>query len=76
MGNYVKSRDELLEFENEYYENLRKKVIIKRRTKIIATLNSNNYKSYEEVRALYLAGVSSFLINMAYCESSFLVSLN
>ncbi|KAL4427589.1 hypothetical protein ABPG74_012980 [Tetrahymena malaccensis] len=73
--NFVKSRGELLEYESEYYENLRQKIIRKRRTKIIATINQNNYKTYDQVRDLYLAGVNSFLINMAYCERQFLSQL-
>ncbi|EAR82294.2 pyruvate kinase complex alpha subunit (macronuclear) [Tetrahymena thermophila SB210] len=73
--NFVKSRGELLEYESEYYENLRQKIIRKRRTKIIATINQNNYKTYDQVRDLYLAGVNSFLINMAYCERQFLAQL-
>ncbi len=37
--NKIKLRNELLEFENEYYDNIKRKIVRTRRTKIIATIS-------------------------------------
>ncbi|EGR29902.1 pyruvate kinase, putative [Ichthyophthirius multifiliis] len=76
LSNSIKSRGELLEYENEYYDNLSKKIMRSRRTKIIATVNQNNYKSYEQLREIYKAGLNSFLVNMAYCSTKFVSNVS
>lgn len=48
---YVRSRDELLEEEKQHFENLRKKYVKTRRTKIVGTISSF-YSSYENLKSM------------------------
>ncbi|KAL4427499.1 hypothetical protein ABPG74_015202 [Tetrahymena malaccensis] len=71
---YVRSRDELLEEENQHFESLRKKYVKTRRTKIVGTISSF-YSSYENLKSMVEAGLNSFMVNMAYCTPDLLVTL-
>ncbi|EGR27591.1 pyruvate kinase, putative [Ichthyophthirius multifiliis] len=74
--NKIKLRNELLEFENEYYDNIKKKIVRTRRTKIIATVSQDRYTTYDQIKALYKSGVNSFLINMSYCHKQFITQIS
>lgn len=71
---YVRSRDELLEEEKAHFEDLRKKIVKTRRTKIVGTISAL-YSSYDHLRDMVLAGMNSFMVNMAYCTPDLLVTL-
>lgn len=68
---YVRSRDELLEEETLHFENLRRKIVKTRRTKIVGTISAV-YCKYEQLREMVQAGLNSFMVNMAYCSPDLL----
>lgn len=68
---YVRSRDELLEEETQHFENLRKKIVKTRRTKVVGTISAK-YSSYEDLKSMVQAGLNSFMVNMAYCTPDLL----
>ena len=52
-----------------YYENLKKKIITSRRTKIMATM-SEKHMNLNTMRKMCQAGANCFLLNLAYVNSN------